>query len=165
MKWHGAWLYGVHKTCSAKMTTVSCGTSHASTVSTPLRWILKKTKKLWKASQFCRITCKHSECAREWIIALYKSDQQWEWHTWLIESFYYTCTYTLNSTHTTYTSMLSPKRKKAAYQQCFPWWWWGRRVPEVRAVDERGAESDPSPPGLSHLQPMMPQSPCCPPVQ
>ena len=41
MKSHGAWLYGVHRTC-AKMAAISCGTSHASTVSTPLRWILKK---------------------------------------------------------------------------------------------------------------------------
>ena len=41
MKWHGAWLYGVHRTC-AEMAAVSCGTSHASAVSTPLRWILKK---------------------------------------------------------------------------------------------------------------------------
>ena len=43
MKWHGAWLYGVHRTC-AEMAAVSCGTSHASAVSTPLRWILKKTR-------------------------------------------------------------------------------------------------------------------------
>ena len=41
MKWHGAWLYGVHKTC-AETAAVSCGTSHASAVSTPLRWIFKK---------------------------------------------------------------------------------------------------------------------------
>ena len=41
MKWHGAWLYGVHRTCS-ETAAVSCGTSHASAVSTPLRWILKK---------------------------------------------------------------------------------------------------------------------------
>ena len=40
MKWHGAWLYGVHRTC-AEMAAVSCGTSHASAVSTPLRWIVK----------------------------------------------------------------------------------------------------------------------------
>ena len=48
MKWHGAWLYGVHRTC-AKTAAVSCGTSHASAVSTPLRWRLKKTcyKKLF----------------------------------------------------------------------------------------------------------------------
>ena len=41
MKWHGAWLYGVHKTC-AEMAAVSCGTSHASAVSTPLQWIFQK---------------------------------------------------------------------------------------------------------------------------
>ena len=41
MKWHGAWLYGVHRTC-AEMAAVSCGTSHASTISTPLQWIFKK---------------------------------------------------------------------------------------------------------------------------
>ena len=35
MKWHGAWLYGVHRTC-AETAAVSCGTSHASAVSTPL---------------------------------------------------------------------------------------------------------------------------------
>ena len=29
-----------------------------------------------KASHSCRITCEHSESAREWTIALYKSDQQ-----------------------------------------------------------------------------------------
>ena len=41
MKWHGVWLYGVHSTC-AKTASVSCGTSHASAVSTPLRRIFKK---------------------------------------------------------------------------------------------------------------------------
>ena len=41
MMWHGAWLYGVHRTC-AETAAVSCGTSHASAVSTPLRWIFKK---------------------------------------------------------------------------------------------------------------------------
>ena len=40
MKWHGAWLYGVHRNC-AETAAVSCGTSHASAVSTPLRWIFK----------------------------------------------------------------------------------------------------------------------------
>ena len=35
------WLYGVHRTC-AETAAVSCGTSHASAVSTPLRWILKQ---------------------------------------------------------------------------------------------------------------------------
>ena len=41
MKWHGAWLYAVHRTC-AETAAVSCGTSHASAVSTPLQWIFKK---------------------------------------------------------------------------------------------------------------------------
>ena len=41
MKWHGAWLYGVCRTC-AETAAVSCGTSHASAVSTSLRWIFKK---------------------------------------------------------------------------------------------------------------------------
>ena len=43
MKWHGAWLYGVHRTC-AETAAVSCGISHASAVSTPLRWIFKKKR-------------------------------------------------------------------------------------------------------------------------
>ena len=43
MKWHGAWLYGVHRTW-AEMAAVSCGNSHASAVSTPLWWIFKKRK-------------------------------------------------------------------------------------------------------------------------
>ena len=38
MKWHSAWLYGVLRTC-AETAAVSCGPSHASAVSTPLRWI------------------------------------------------------------------------------------------------------------------------------
>ena len=40
MKWRGAWLYSVPRTC-AKMAAVSYGTNHASTVSTPLPWIFK----------------------------------------------------------------------------------------------------------------------------
>ena len=62
MKWHGAWLYGVHRTC-AKTAAVSCGTSHASTVSTPLQWIFKTMR--YKASHSCRTTCERSECAQE----------------------------------------------------------------------------------------------------
>ena len=37
---HGCMVY----TERAQMAAVSCGTSHASAVSTPLRWILKKTR-------------------------------------------------------------------------------------------------------------------------
>ena len=72
MKWHGAWLYGVHMT-RAETAAVSCGTSHASAVSTPLRWILKTTTKTsYKASPSCRTTGERSESARERRIALYK---------------------------------------------------------------------------------------------
>ena len=75
MKWHGAWLYGVHKTRRdwLSLAADSCGTSHASAVSTPLRWIFKK--RAIKASHSCRTTYKRSESARERRIALYKSDQ------------------------------------------------------------------------------------------
>ena len=69
LKWHGAWLYGVHRTC-AETAAVSCGTSHASAVNTPLRWIFKSV--LWKASHSCRITYECSDSARERRIALYK---------------------------------------------------------------------------------------------
>ena len=43
MKWHGAWLYGVHRTHRdwLSLAAASCGTSHASAVSTPLLWIFK----------------------------------------------------------------------------------------------------------------------------
>ena len=62
MKWHGAWLYGVHRTC-AETAAVSCGTSHASAVSTPLRWIFEK--RAIKASHSCRTAYKRSESAQE----------------------------------------------------------------------------------------------------
>ena len=42
-RWHGAWLYGVHRTCT-ETAAVSCGTSHASAVSTLLRCIYSKTR-------------------------------------------------------------------------------------------------------------------------
>ena len=64
MKWHGAWLYGVHRTC-AETAAVSCGTSHASAVSTPLWWLLKKcANKTTKTSHSCRTTCERSESAQ-----------------------------------------------------------------------------------------------------
>ena len=68
---HGCMLY----TERAEMAAVSCGTSHASAVSTPLRWICKKCA-IKSYSHSCRITCKSSESARERRIALYKSDYQ-----------------------------------------------------------------------------------------
>ena len=58
----------------AEMAAVSCGASHASAVSTPLRWIVKNA--LQKAIRLCRIACERSESARERRIALYKSEQQ-----------------------------------------------------------------------------------------
>ena len=73
MKWHGAWLYGVHRTC-AETAAVSRDSSHASVESTPLWWISKNT--LQKASHSCKITWERSLSARERRIALYKSDQQ-----------------------------------------------------------------------------------------
>ena len=48
MKWHGAWLYGVHRTC-AEMAAVSWGTSHASAVkytTSVIFFFLSKKKKL-----------------------------------------------------------------------------------------------------------------------
>ena len=61
---HGCMVY----TECAETAAVSCGTSHASAVSTPLRWIFKNA--LIKS----RITCERSESARERRIALYKSN-------------------------------------------------------------------------------------------
>ena len=70
-------MYGVHRTC-AETATVSCGSSHASAVSTPLRWIFENA--LYKASHSCRITCERSESARERRIALYKSNHHHHHH-------------------------------------------------------------------------------------
>ena len=69
---HGCMVY----TERAEMAAVSCGTSHASHVH-HFGGYLKKTlkKKKEEAIHSCRITCEHSESAREWRIVLYKSDQ------------------------------------------------------------------------------------------
>ena len=79
MKWHGAWLYGVHRTC-AETAAVSCGTNHASVVSTPLRWIFHThtQKSAIKASHalMCRTTYKRSESAQESGEQRYISDHQ-----------------------------------------------------------------------------------------
>ena len=74
MKWLGAWLYGVHRTCT-ETAAVSCGTSHASAVSTPLQWILKSThKKRTIKSQSLMWNHMRAQwvCSREQRIALYK---------------------------------------------------------------------------------------------
>ena len=65
----------------AKMAAVSCGTGHAGAVSTPLQWILKYM--LWKAIHSCRITCEHTESAREQRIALYKNNHHNNNFFWL----------------------------------------------------------------------------------
>ena len=62
MKWHSAWLYCVHRTC-AETAAVSCGTSYACVVSTPLQWIFKNT--LQKTSHSCSTTGERSESAQE----------------------------------------------------------------------------------------------------
>ena len=63
MKWHGAWLYGVHRSC-AETAAVSCGTSHASAVSTDTTSVgIQKTR--YKASHSCRTTCERSESTQE----------------------------------------------------------------------------------------------------
>ena len=66
MKRHGAWSYGVHRTC-AETTAVPCGTSHASAVSTPFG--VKSTIKS------CRTTCKRGKSARESYISIHHSNQ------------------------------------------------------------------------------------------
>ena len=67
---HEVTLYGVHRTC-AERDAVSCGTSHASAVNTPLRWIFKKHA--IKSQSFMQNhTRAQWVCSRERRIALYK---------------------------------------------------------------------------------------------
>ena len=49
MKWHGAWLYGVHRTRLDWLSLAAdcCGTSHASAVSTPRGYSKTRYKKLF----------------------------------------------------------------------------------------------------------------------
>ena len=61
MKWHGAWLSGVHRTRRDGSSLI---------LHQPCQYCK------YQASHSCRITCERSEPAREWRIALYKSDQQ-----------------------------------------------------------------------------------------
>ena len=76
---HGCITYGVHRTC-AETAAVSCGTSHASAVSTPLWRIFKNAPR--KASHSCGITCELSESARKRRIALYKSNHHKIYNCW-----------------------------------------------------------------------------------
>ena len=74
MKWHGAWLYGVHRTRrdgSSFMWHQPCQRCKYTTSVD----IQKLTHYKSKASHSCRITCQRSDSAWERRIALYKSDQ------------------------------------------------------------------------------------------
>ena len=76
----GAWLYGVHRTCS-EAAAVSCRTNHVTT-----KQLCKYTTSMTiqkRANRGCSHACIHnrmrqvlSESAREQTITLYKSDQQ-----------------------------------------------------------------------------------------
>ena len=70
MKWHGAWMYGVHITHRDGNSFMWHQTCQRCKYTTSL-W--KKRKR--EAIHSCRITCERSESARERRIALYKSDQ------------------------------------------------------------------------------------------
>ena len=63
MKWHGAWLYGVHRTC-AETAAVSCGTSHASGCKYTTSVDIQK-RAILKASHSCSTTCERNESAQE----------------------------------------------------------------------------------------------------
>ena len=67
---HGCMVY----TGCAEMAAVSCGTSRVSAVSNTTSVDIQKLTV--KDIHSCRITCERSESAREWRIALYKSDHQ-----------------------------------------------------------------------------------------
>ena len=70
MKWHGAWLYGVHRT----RWDGSSFTWHQPCQRCKYTLLVDSAK---KAIHSCRIIiCEHSESAREQRISLYKSDQQ-----------------------------------------------------------------------------------------
>ena len=71
MKWHGAWLYGIHRTRrdgSSFMWHQPCQRCKYTTS-------VDIQKRAEKAIHSCRITCERSESARKWRIALYKGDQ------------------------------------------------------------------------------------------
>ena len=70
MKWHGAWLYGVHRTRrdgSSFMWHQQCQRCKYTTS-------MDIQKRYKKAIHSCRITCERSKSARKRRIALYKSD-------------------------------------------------------------------------------------------
>ena len=71
MKWHGAWLYGVHR----KRRDGSSFMWHQPCQRCKYTTSVDIQKRAKKAIHSCRITCERSESARKWRIALYKSDQ------------------------------------------------------------------------------------------
>ena len=76
MKWHGAWLYGVHRTQgvgSSFMWHQPC--QHCKYTN-----LVNIQKRTIKASHSCRITCEHSASAQEQRIVLYKSNQNQEFY-------------------------------------------------------------------------------------
>ena len=75
MKWHGAWLYGVHRTLRDGSSFMRQHCKYTTSVDSQKRAIYK-CKSLIIVS--CRITCERSESARERRIALYESEQQEE---------------------------------------------------------------------------------------
>ena len=66
-----AWSYMVHGcmvyTERAEMAAVSCGTSHASAVSTPLRWIFKKKKKKKKKRAIKNYSLMQNHMRAQWV--------------------------------------------------------------------------------------------------
>ena len=76
IKWHGACLYGVHRTC-AETAAVLCGTSHASAISTPHRWWLRwMNKSLFKPTP--SVNC-HSRPRPALILPSTISTVNWLW--------------------------------------------------------------------------------------
>ena len=72
MKWHGAWLYGVHRTRQDGSSFMWHQPCHRCKYSTSVDIQKRAVKKLLTHAK----SCERSESARERRIALYKSDQQ-----------------------------------------------------------------------------------------
>ena len=75
MKWHGAWLYGVHRT-RRDWLSGSRFLWHQPCQRCKYTTSVDIQKRAIKTIHSCRITCERSESARERRIALYKSDKK-----------------------------------------------------------------------------------------
>ena len=73
MKWHGAWLYGVHRT-RRDWLSGSRFSWHQPCQRCKYTTSVDIQKRAIKTIHSCRITCERSESVRERRIALYKSD-------------------------------------------------------------------------------------------